>query len=208
MEGLLESRTRRCIVSGDILPEGKIVRFVADPAGAVVPDITAKLPGRGLWVHADAPTIARAVERNAFSRAAKAPLSAPADLPQRVETLLSRHMLAILGLARRAGQAILGFETVEKALRDKPRPAVVIDAAEAAGDGKRKLQAAALSSGIVPFTLGCFSSEELGLALGRVNVVHAALTSGRMAERLIFEAGRLGGFRPLRPWVWTGFRAS
>ena len=84
-------------------------------------------------------------------------------------------------------------------------PAVMIEASDAAADGGRKLQAAARASGIAPFVIAAFTSAELSLALGRSNVVHAALKSGRIAERLVFDAGRLNGFRPLKPWVWAGF---
>jgi hypothetical protein len=83
-----------------------------------------------------------------------------------------------------------------------------VEAAEAAADGRRKLQAAATAKGHVPFVIGCLSSAELSLALKRENVVHAALKPGRIAERLIFEAMRLEGFRPLRAWVWEGFSGA
>jgi ribosomal protein L30E len=114
-------------------------------------------------------------------------------------------MLDHLGLARRAGDLILGFDQVERALRSPKGPAVIVEAADGAPDGQRKLQAASRSAGIVPFVIGALTSAELSLALGRSNVVHAALKSGRIAERLVFDAGRLNGFRPLRPWVWAGF---
>jgi hypothetical protein len=80
-----------------------------------------------------------------------------------------------------------------------------VEASEAAPDGRRKLQAAAMVTGIVPFVIDVLTNAELSLALGRANVVHAALKPGRIAERLIFEAGRLNGFRPLKSWVWEGF---
>jgi len=114
-------------------------------------------------------------------------------------------MLDHLGLARRAGDLTLGFDQVERALRGPKPPAVIIEAADAAKDGRRKLQAAARANGIVPFVIGSLSAAELSLALGRSNVVHAALKSGRIAERLVFDAGRLNGFRPLKLWTWAGF---
>jgi len=126
-------------------------------------------------------------------------------LASRTEARLVERMLDHLGLGRRAGALILGFDQVERALRGPAAPAVIIEAADAAPDGQRKLQAAARSAGVVPFVIGALSSAELSLALGRSNVVHAALKSGRIAERLVFDAGRLNGFRPLKPWVWAGF---
>lgn len=201
-------RSRRCAASGEALPEGRLLRFVADPEARVVVDVEAKLPGRGIWVRSERDYVARAVAKRLFSRAAKTSLQADENLPLQCEERLSAHMLAVLGLARRAGELLLGFDTVEKALRGGQQPALIVEASDAAPDGRRKLQNAALKGGIVPFVIGCFSAEELSLALGRANVVHAALKSGRMAERLIFDAGRIAGFRPLKPWIWAGISSD
>jgi hypothetical protein len=140
-----------------------------------------------------------------FSRAAGEPVKADVGLAARTEARLVERMLDHLGLGRRAGELILGFDQVERALRGSAPPAVIVEASDAAPDGQRKLQAAARSSGVAPFVIGALSSAELSLALGRANVVHAALKSGRIAERLVFDSGRLNGFRPLTPWVWAGF---
>lgn len=198
-------RTRRCIVSGEVLPEGRLVRFVAAPDGQIVPDIEAKLPGRGLWVRAERKAVEQAAAKGLFARAAGGAVKADTALAGRTEARLVERMLDHLGLGRRAGDLILGFDQVERALRSPGAPAVIIEASDAAADGGRKLQAAARASGIAPFVIGALSSAELSLALGRSNVVHAALKSGRIAERLVFDAGRLNGFRPLKPWVWAGF---
>jgi predicted RNA-binding protein YlxR (DUF448 family)/ribosomal protein L30E len=199
------SRTRRCIVSGESLPEGRLVRFAVGPEGLVVPDVEAKLPGRGMWVRAERKAVEQAAAKGLFSRAAGETVKADTGLASRTEARLVERMLNHIGLARRAGDLILGFDQVERALRGPKGPAVIVGAADAAEDGQRKLQAAARSAGIVPFLIGALTSAELSLALGRSNVVHAALKSGRIAERLVFDAGRLNGFRPLRPWVWAGF---
>ena len=203
--GPRQNRTRRCIASGEILPEGRLLRFVANPEAKVVADVEAKLPGRGFWVKSERGFVARAVDKRLFARAAKRPLHTDKNLPDESEALLATHMLAMLGLARRAGELLLGFDTIDKALRGGHPPALIVEASDGAPDGARKLQAAALKGGVIPFVVGCFSSDELSLALGRANVVHAALKSGRMAERLIFNAGRISGFRPLKPWIWAGF---
>ena len=41
---------RMCIVSRRPLPAERLLRFVADPAGRVVPDLKRRLPGRGAHV--------------------------------------------------------------------------------------------------------------------------------------------------------------
>jgi predicted RNA-binding protein YlxR (DUF448 family) len=199
-----KARERRCIVTADVLPEARLLRFVADPDGRVVVDVAGKLPGRGLWLRATREIVQRAVDKQLFSRAARENLRADADLADQAETRLAGRMLDQLGLSHRAGELILGFEAVEKSIRSG-RVAVIVQSAEGGEEGARKLQAAAVATGLVPYVIGCFSGPELSLALGRANVVHAALKPGRMAERLIFDAGRLSGFRPLKSWKWVGF---
>ena len=189
------SRERRCIVSGQVLPEDKLIRFAVSPDGEVVPDIAAVLPGRGIWVRADKVSVGTAVKRNLFAKAAKAQVKVASDLAARVEALLVARMQADLGMARRSGQIVLGFDQVLRALQSEAPPALVVEAGDGAADGKRKLFAAAHARGLKIQTIECLSSAELGLALGRENVIHAALKSGRLQERLSFDAGRLNGFR-------------
>jgi predicted RNA-binding protein YlxR (DUF448 family) len=191
-----EMRERRDIVSGEIMPEARLIRFVAAPDGAVVPDVAASLPGRGLWVSASKAAIAKAVEKKLFSRAAKAQLHADGDLAERAEQALVRRMTGDLGLARRSGGLVLGFDNVERAL-DAPRPpAVLIAASDGAADGKRKLRGMARRREPHIAVIECLTSAELGLALGRENVIHAAIQAGGLATRLILDAERLKGFRP------------
>jgi predicted RNA-binding protein YlxR (DUF448 family) len=190
-----DMRERRCLVSGKVLDESELVRFAADPDGNVVPDITATLPGRGMWVHADKASVTTAAAKNLFSKSAKAPLRADADLAERVERLLVARMQGDLGLARRAGQAVFGFDNVLRALDDKVPPAALVEARDGAADGRRKLAGSAYARGLKIETIETLTSAELSLALGRENVIHAALKPGRLAERLIFDAGRLNGFR-------------
>ena len=193
-ETVASARERRCIVTGDVLPEAQLVRFAVGPDNVVVPDVAAKLPGRGMWVCARRNILERAVAKGHFSRAIKAPVLASEDLPRRVEALLVSRMCGDLGMARRSGGLVLGFEAVARAVQGTQRPAVLVEASDGAADGKRKLRALAGSS--APHTIDCLTSAELSLALGRVNVVHAALKSGRLSERLLMDAGRLRGFRP------------
>ena len=190
-----DGRERRCIATGEVLPEGRLIRFVEGPTGEVVPDIAAKLPGRGMWVAAGRAALELAVRKNQFSRAAHKPLKVPGDLVSRVEALLVQRMASDLGLARRAGALILGFDQVTRAFDTKEPPAFLIEAADGAPDGRRKLLGVAFAHGRSPKVLDCLNSAELSLALGRENVVHAALKSGQLAERLQMNAGRLAGFR-------------
>lgn len=194
-------RLRRDIVSGRSLEEEGLIRFVAGPDGTVAPDLGRKLPGRGLWVAADRAAIETAARKGLFARAAKAPLAAPADFADQVERLLSTRLLAGLGLARKAGHLVVGFEKVLSAVSGG-RVAALIEAADGSADGRRKLMAAARRRGASPMLVGMFASSDLGLALGEENVIHSALLAGRGADRWISDVRRLAGFRPLLPEGW------
>src|SRR3954469_9448452 len=106
------SRERRDIVSGEVMAEARLIRFVAGPEGTVVPDLARKLPGRGLWVAADRASIATAAKKGLFARAAKAKLQASPELPDQVADLLRARLLSGLGLAKPGGDLISGFEKV------------------------------------------------------------------------------------------------
>ncbi|HXL99126.1 MAG TPA: RNA-binding protein [Rhizomicrobium sp.] len=188
-------RERKCIVTGEVSDEAHLIRFVVGPDGDVVPDLAAKLPGRGMWVTAERAVLERAVAKNHFSKAAKTNVKAAPGLPDLVERLIVRRMLDDLGMARRSGGLECGFDNVSRALDSAKPPAVLIEAADGKADGRRKLRNLALARGLTPALIDSLGCEELSVALGRENVIHAALKSGQLAERLIFEAGRLSGFR-------------
>jgi len=188
------ARERRDIVSGTVMPDSRLMRFVADPDGQVVPDAAGKLPGRGLWVASTRAAINTAVEKRLFSRAAKAPVTATPDLADRAEKALVTRMMGDLGIARRGGSLLLGFDNVLRGLQSAKPPKVLIEAFDGAADGKRKLYAAAHRLELNCVVIESLNSAELGLALGRENVIHAAVQPGGLAERLTFDAERLLGF--------------
>ena len=145
--------------------EARLIRFVAGPDGVVVPDLARKLPGRGLWVASDRASLETATRKSLFARAAKARLTAPADLPQQVEALLMRRLLAGLGLARKAGDLILGFEKVLAAVT-AGQAAFLVEAVDSAADGRRKMIGSFHRSSSPPRVVGLFTSVEMGLAVG------------------------------------------
>ena len=195
------SRERRDLVSGEVMEEGALIRFVAAPDGTVAPDLAAKLPGRGLWVAASRASVETAVKRNLFSRAAKTALKPAPDLADVIERLLAKRCLEQLGLARREGVLAAGFEKTQMAVRSG-KAAWVIDAADGSADGRRKLLGAAARAVPQVRVCGAFGAEELGLALGLGNVIHLALLAGRRAERWTQVVDKLAGFRPLLPESW------
>ncbi len=180
------------------MDESRLIRFVAAPDGSVAPDLARKLPGRGLWVAADRASIQAAVKKNLFSRAAKAPLKPAADLADTVESLLVRRCLDQLGLARREGVLISGFEKSLANIR-AGKAAWIVEAADSSADGRGKLLALAGHMTPPPKVCGTFSADDLSLALGLENAIHAVLLTGGRADRWTIEVERLAGFRSLIP---------
>jgi predicted RNA-binding protein YlxR (DUF448 family) len=172
-----------------------MVRFVADPDGAIVPDIKRKLPGRGVWVSATAAAIEKAVARNAFSRSLKRPVRVSAELPALTRRLLEKSALDALAMAYKAGLVLCGFAKVEAALAEG-RAVAVIHAADAAADGVRKLDALVRRHGgeKKPVSVTTFAGTQLDLALGRPNVIHAALLAGPASEAFLARFRGLAAF--------------
>lgn len=195
------SRERRDVVSGEVMEEARLIRFVAGPDGQVVPDLARKLPGRGIWVAANREAVAAAAKKNLFARSAKAPLKAAPDLADQVERLLRQRVLASLGLAKRGGDLTSGFEKVSAAI-SSGKAAWLIEASDGAADGRRKILALARKATPPPGLVGVFGAAELGLALGLENVIHTAFLAGRAAGRWAEDVRRLEGFSPLLPEDW------
>lgn len=182
--------SRRCIATGVVRPKGELLRFVVSPTGEVVPDLERRLPGRGIWLSARRDVVNTAVTKRLFAKAARRAVAVPEDLVDRLHGLLCRRCLDAISLARRAGQAVCGFEKVKAELK-AGRAAVLVEARDAAEDGKGKMRA--LASGLPVVEL--FDAVELGAPFGRDQSVHVALTPGGLARRLVEEAGLLAGFR-------------
>jgi predicted RNA-binding protein YlxR (DUF448 family)/ribosomal protein L7Ae-like RNA K-turn-binding protein len=195
------ARERRDIVSGLTMDEARLIRFVEGPDGVIVPDLGRKLPGRGVWVAAERAAIDRARKQGLFARALKRKVGVADDLCDQIVALSMRRLLSSLGLARKAGDLVIGFEKTQGAILAN-RAAFVIEALDGAADGRRKLADARRRAAASARPIGLFTSNELGLALGAENVVHLAFLAGRGAERWSIEVDRLAGFRPLCPEGW------
>ncbi len=206
------ARSRMCTVTRQVRPIDELIRFVVSPAGEVVPDLKRKLPGRGLWVSASRQAVAEAARRNHFRKGFKRDVRATATLAADTETLLVRSVVEALAMAAKAGQVVCGFSKVEGALAQRQVQAL-IHAGDGAADGIRKLDAIARQN-IEQNTeqdtgngdeshefpvITALTSEQLDLALGRSNVVHAALLAG--------PAGR-HSCRAASSWFDTGWRMT
>ena len=185
-----EAGCRRCIASGESKPREALLRFVVGPNGALVPDLGESLPGRGLWVSAERAALAKACDRGLFARAARRPIAVAPDLIDEVEGQLTARALDLLGLARRAGGLVTGYDQVRRTLT-AGRAAVLIEASDGARHGRARLGALARDIPVIAH----FDGAALSRSVGRDNVVHAALAPGRLADRFVQESARLGRVR-------------
>jgi hypothetical protein len=191
---------RMCAVSREVRPIGELIRFVVSPQGEIVPDLKRKLPGRGMWITASRKTVAEAVRRNQFSKGFKREIRAQATLPADTEALLVRSATEALAMAAKAAQVVSGFSKVEGALAQGQAQAL-IHASDGAADGIRKLDAivrrnAANNGESTEFpVVTVLTSAELDLALGRSNVIHAALLAGPASKTFLSRCQILVRYR-------------
>jgi len=187
---------RTCVVTRRAGSPDDLIRFVLAPDGTVTPDLKRKLPGRGVWVTARAIEIAEAVKKRAFTRGFKAEAKARADLPALVDALLERDCLQTLSLANKAGAVVAGFAKIETAIA-KGNVAGLIHARDGGADGIRKLGQALRRTGAGDETpqIILFDSSQLDLALGRTNVIHAALVRGPASKGLLARCAKLEFYR-------------
>ncbi len=195
-------RLRLCAATREACDVDALIRFVADPSGEVVPDLARELPGRGVWVKADKAIVQKAVKANVFARSLKRAVRADAGLADRVERLIERRALDALALANKAGLVTTGFQQVDE-LVESGGAVALVQAADAAPGGREKLArkhaAVGRARGRVPALVTSLSGEQLSLAMGRSNVVHAALIHGGAADRFLDEAERLRRYRSGTP---------
>jgi predicted RNA-binding protein YlxR (DUF448 family) len=195
---------RMCAVTRQVRPIDELIRFVVSPQGGVIPDLKRKLPGRGLWVSASRQTVAEAVRRHQFSKGFKRDVRVAPALAVDTENLLVRSAIEALAMAAKAGQVVSGFSKVEGALgqgQAQAPVAALIHASDGAVDGIRKLDAVARqNTGNNPELrefpiVTALTSEQLDLALGRSNVIHAALLAGPASKTFLSRSHILVRYR-------------
>lgn len=182
---------RRCLVTRRTGPRDELVRFVVSPDGELVPDLGERLPGRGLWLKADRDIVRRACAENVFSRTARRRVTVPTDLCDRLVGLLDERCMDLIGLARRSGDAVFGFERVSAAAKEG-NVQLLLEASDGAYDGHEKVVRLAPQAVVVSL----WTASRLGAPFGRDRVVHAAVRSGGLCDRLVREVRRLQGLRP------------
>ncbi|MBE9607500.1 RNA-binding protein [Acetobacteraceae bacterium H6797] len=178
---------RRCIVTRESAPKEMMLRFVLGPNRELVPDLAARLPGRGMWLSARRDVLERAVSRGAFAKAARGPVHLPPDLRERIEDALAGRIRDLLGFARRAGQVVNGFQQVREWLQAN-RAGLLLEASDGSVAERERL----VGRRKVPVVTS-LPAVELGAVFGRDHAVHVAVAPGRLADNIALEAARLRG---------------
>lgn len=184
-----EGPERKCLVTQESGPKAGLIRFVTGPDGAVVPDVMGKLPGRGYYVTAERAILEQAVAKRVFARGAKQQVTVTDGMVALIETQLAARVIHYVALARKAGQAVAGFEKVKSWL-SKEDVKVLLQASDGSERGKAKLWT---PEGARYFN--CLSSEELGMAFGRGTVIHGAVSAGGLSKHIVEDAAKLRGLR-------------
>ena len=234
---------RRCVVTRERQAKERMIRFVLSPERVIVPDLTARLPGRGMWLSARADVLETARAQGSLARgfakyAAKAVAEGAAqdaakpgakvarglvtltpDLPDLIEAMLLRRVVELLGLARRAGQAVCGFQKAREWLTNG-RAGLVVQASDGSVDERARFLSGAATTDFGAAGGGDAGPEEsgsegpgpedgtakagipvgsplpatsLGAVFGRDHVVHVVVAPGRLAVALTNEIARLAG---------------
>jgi predicted RNA-binding protein YlxR (DUF448 family) len=191
---------RMCAVTRSVRPIDELIRFVVSPSGEAIADLKRKLPGRGLWVSASHQAVSEAARRNLFGKGFKRHVLVSPTLAQDTENLMVRGTIEALAMAAKAGQVVSGFTRVETALEAHEAQAL-IHAADGAADGIRKLDAVirqTAGTGNPPRgipVIKVLTSAQLDLALGRSNVIHAALLAGSAGKPFLSRCQILVQYR-------------
>ena len=187
---------RLCALTRAELPVTDLIRFAESPDGDIVPDVDGKAPGRGVWITLSQAAVEEAVRKKVFSKSLKAQVAVPADLAFLTQTRLEQRLVGALGLARKAGILVTGAAKVS-ALVENSGAAALITASDAASDSRRKMLQSVrrgYETAEAIEHIESLSSDQLGLALGLENVIHAALTSGAAANSAVERARRLARY--------------
>jgi len=190
---------RRCIVTRERTSKERMIRFVVSPDRVLTPDLAARLPGRGIWLSANRDVLETARTRGAFARAARGQVTIPPDLPMLLQDGLLRRIADLLGLARRAGQVVCGYSKAREWITEG-RAVVIVQATDGSPDERSRLLSGARNLPVV----AVMSGTRLAAAFGRDHVVHAALSRGALADRLIAESERFAGLAGLAAPIRRG----
>lgn len=177
---------KTCFVTKEVKPKTEMLRFVSSPDHVICFDVANKLPGRGFWLTTDRHILERAIVKKLFCKAAKRTVQIPDNLIDQVEKALRERCLNLLGLCRKAGLMVFGYEAVKKVV-GQGMAVVAFEAADASEREQSKIYRP--EDAIAVYAL--FNREELGRIAGLDETVHVALMAGRLSEEAADVAKKL-----------------
>jgi predicted RNA-binding protein YlxR (DUF448 family) len=181
---------RSCVACRTARPQGELLRYVLAPDGRLLVDYQKKLPGRGAYTCFDPACIALAGKRGQFARAFRRPVEMPgseellADLARQIR----QRLLALIALARKAGQVVSGSNLVLSALGSIEPPAIVLIAGDTSAGIAEKVAGKARSLGVPNWTV--FDKDAFGQVLGKEERSVVAVKEHPLAGMLIEELTR------------------
>lgn len=192
---------RKCIVTGQTKSQHELIRFVLAPDKTVIPDLKANLPGRGVWVTTQKSSVEEAVKRKLFQRHFETNCKVSLEIEAQIADLLKKAALGRLKIANKAGLAIYGFTKLMAAL-EKQTIIALIHAKEASKPEAEKLdykfgatletkigsnseKSGVLEQRLCKKPFYSFKTQELSLAFGAANVIHAGLKEGGAATMAV-----------------------
>ncbi|MGI9479507.1 MAG: RNA-binding protein [Hyphomicrobiaceae bacterium] len=193
-----QASARTCIVTRVARPPEALIRFVVGPDASIVPDVARKLPGRGVWVTCCRDVVGDAVKKGAFARSLRSKVNVDPELAILVDRLLVRRALDQLSISNKAGLLQCGLGKVDAWL-SAGADGALIQAVDASPNGlakvARKYRAVCAASKTPPIEVSMLTINELSLAIGRANVVHAALSKGNAATNFLAAVSRVERYR-------------
>ena len=187
---VIQGTSRKCMASGEVKDKSSLLRFVVTPDNMIVADVLEKLPGKGMWLSCNKVLLEQTVRDGLFTRVTNKNITVPETLLDDVEQMLTNRVISLISLARKAGRAVAGYEKVKDWL-SQDLATVLVQSQDGSERGKSKLSTPRGGTFI-----DWLKTSELGLAFGRQTVIHCALASGGITQRVVQDALRLKGLRP------------
>jgi predicted RNA-binding protein YlxR (DUF448 family)/ribosomal protein L30E len=189
-----EKPQRSCLACRQSRDRDLLIRFVLAPDGELVPDIEAKLPGRGAYTCVSTNCLRAAIKQRQFSRAFKQEVvtAAPDEMAAQVGVIMQKRILGYLGLANRAGQVISGGSLVSDSIRSGNKPGLVLVATDVSESIGEKIELLAAVNHIVCFR--CMHKDDFGAILGKAPRSAVAIRKGGFVAQLKNEIERYRNF--------------
>lgn len=193
-QGREEKPQRSCLGCRGSHDRGRLIRFVLSPQGEVLPDLDARLPGRGAYTCISAACLETALRQRLFNRAFRREVVTlqPQAMTEMVARLMRERILGYLGLANRAGKIVSGSSMVCEALRARVKPGLVLVATDTSAAIAEKVVSLAALHGID--CQRALTKEEFGAILGKAPRSAVAIRQGGFIARLVTEIQRLRNF--------------